>query len=95
MGSIYESPGQQVSLTGVQVTPSFQAEQAYDPTRIMADQSERDLKAFSEFSDTLSSFLEAEAKKKIKQEQAEGYSKFLKGEIVIDPNKKDQFIYIK
>jgi hypothetical protein len=92
MGSIYESPGQQVSLTGVQVTPSFQAEQAYDPTRIMADQSERDLKAFSEFSDTLSSFLEAEAKKKIKQEQAEGYSKFLKGDIVIDPNKKDQFI---
>jgi hypothetical protein len=92
MGSIYESPGQQVSLTGVQVAPSFQAEQAYDPTRIMADQSERDLKAFSEFSTTLSSFLEAEAKKKIKQEQAEGYNKFLKGEIVVDPNKKDQFI---
>lgn len=92
MGSIYESPGQQVSLTGVQVAPSFQAEQAYDPTGIMAVQSERDLKAFSEFSDTLSSFLQAETKKRIKQQQAEGYAKFIKGDIVVDPNNKGQFI---
>jgi murein DD-endopeptidase MepM/ murein hydrolase activator NlpD len=92
MASIYESPGQQVSLTGVQVSPSFQPEQAYDPTGIMAAQSEKDLNAFSQFSQTLSSFLESETKKKIKQQQAEGYNKFLKGEIVVDPNKKDQFI---
>jgi len=61
MASIYESAGPQIALTGSQTAPNFQPGQAYDPSRIMAQQSEKDLQAFSQFSTTLSSFLKDQA----------------------------------
>ena len=61
MASIYESAGPQIALTGSQTAPNFQPGQAYDPSRIMANQSEKDLQAFSQFSTTLSSFLKDQA----------------------------------
>ena len=62
MASIYESPGQQVALTGPQTTPSFQPGVAYDPSRMMLQQSEKDLNAFAAFSDTLTKFITDKAK---------------------------------
>ena len=62
MASIYESPGQQVSLTGSQTGVSFQPGIAYDPSRQMLQQSERDLGAFAQFSDLLSRTLVERAK---------------------------------
>jgi len=61
MASIYESTGPQIGLTGPGTAPSFQPGQAYDPSRIMANQSEKAIQAFSQFSTTLSSFLKDQA----------------------------------
>jgi soluble lytic murein transglycosylase-like protein len=61
MASIYESAGPQVALTGSQTAPNFQPGQAYDPSRIMAQQSEKDLQAFSQFSTSLTSYLKDQA----------------------------------
>lgn len=61
MASIYESAGPQVTLTGSQTAPNFQPGQAYDPSRIMAQQSEKDLQAFSQFSTSLTSYLKDQA----------------------------------
>jgi hypothetical protein len=47
MASIYESPGQQVELTGFQSTSSTPLVQAYDPSGIMLQQSEKDLEALA------------------------------------------------
>ena len=82
MASIYESPGQQVELTGFQSTSSTPLVQAYDPSGIMLQQSEKDLEALAKFSDTLGGILKKK-KEEIKNETiAKGFTKFVTGEIV-------------
>jgi hypothetical protein len=91
MASIYESAGPQVALTGSQTTPSFQPGQAYDPSRQMLVQSERDLTAFAQFSETLNTFLKTKGEEKIKTEKAKGFSKFLDGKVAASPKTISQF----
>ena len=83
MAITYESAGQQIGLTGSQTAPSFQPRQAavtpFDPSRMMLQQSETDLKAFSEFSNTLTSFLTDKAKKKNEEEYNLGVADVLNG----------------
>ena len=80
MAITYESAGQQVGLTGSTTAPSFAPRQAavtpFDPSRMMLQQSETDLKAFSEFSGTLSTFLKdtAEAENKAAYERGLSYN---------------------
>ena len=82
MASIYESPGQQVELTGFQSTSSTPLVRAYDPSGIMLQQSEKDLEALAKFSDTLGGILKKK-KEEIKNETiAKGFTKFVTGEIV-------------
>jgi hypothetical protein len=92
MASIYESPGQQVALTGSQTGVSFQPGQAYDPSRMMLQQSERDLEAFAKFSETLGGVIKQQAEKRKKSKIAEGYAKFIRGEVILDPQNKNKFI---
>jgi hypothetical protein len=92
MASIYESPGQQVALTGSQTSPSFQPGTAYDPSQMMLQQSEKDLGAFAQFSETLGGFLKQQTEKRKKAKIAEGYAKFIRGEVVLDPQNKDKFV---
>ena len=91
MASIYESAGPQIPLTGSQTAPSFQPGQAYDPSRQMLQQSERDLTAFSQFSETLTNFLKAKGEERIKKEKAKGFSKFLDGKVAASPQTISQF----
>ena len=91
MASIYESAGPQIPLTGSQTAPSFQPGQAYDPSRQMLQQSERDLTAFSQFSETLTNFLKAKGEERIKKEKAKGFSKFLDGKVAASPKTISQF----
>jgi murein DD-endopeptidase MepM/ murein hydrolase activator NlpD len=81
MASIYESPGQQVALTGPQTSPSFQPGTAYDPSRMMLQQSERDLGAFAQFSDTLTKFITDKAKEKNEQEVLLGIADIVNGDM--------------
>ena len=81
MASIYESPGQQVALTGSQTSPSFQPGTAYDPSRQMLQQSERDLTAFAQFSDTLNKFITDKAKEKNEQELQLGIADIVNGDM--------------
>jgi murein DD-endopeptidase MepM/ murein hydrolase activator NlpD len=81
MASIYESPGQQVQLTGSQTSPSFQPGTAYDPSRQMLQQSERDLGAFAQFSDTLNKFITDKAKEKNEQELQLGIADIVNGDM--------------
>jgi hypothetical protein len=90
MASIYESPDQQVTLTGYQTGPSFQQEQAYNPTGILLSQSEKDLEALAAFSGTLNKVLVKEAEAKIKRQTASGFTKFVTGQVVLDPEKLAQ-----
>lgn len=92
MASIYESPDQRVALTGPQTSPNFQAVEAYDPSRMMLQQSERDLEAFAQFSETLGGVLKQQAEKRKKAQRAEGYAKFIRGEVILDPQNKNKFI---
>ena len=85
MASIYESRGPQVQLTGTQTGPSFQAEQSYDPTRIMAAQSEKDLASFANFSETLNKFLVGRAEEQKKNQIASGFTKFVTGQVTLNP----------
>lgn len=85
MASIYESRGPQVQLTGPQTGPSFQAEQSYDPTRIMAAQSEKDLASFANFSETLNKFLIGRAEEQKKNQIASGFTKFVTGQVTLNP----------
>ena len=85
MASIYESQGPQVQLTGTRTGPSFQAEQSYDPTRIMAVQSEKDLTAFASFSETLNKFLVGRAEEQKKNQIASGFTKFVTGQVTLNP----------
>ena len=92
MASIYESPGQQVQLTGSQTSPSFQPGTAFDPSQQMLAQSEKDLSAFAQFSETLGGFLKQQTEKRKKSKIAEGYAKFIRGEVTLDPQNKDKFV---
>lgn len=91
MASIYESPGQQVALTGSQTSPSFQPIPAYDPSRMMLAQSERDLQAFSTFSESLTKFITDKAKEKNEQEYQLGLAEVLNGTATLTPEQSDQF----
>lgn len=92
MASIYESQDQRVALTGSQTSPSFQPGTAYDPSQMMLQQSEKDLGAFAQFSETLGGFLKQQTEKRKKAKIAEGYAKFIRGEVVLDPQNKDKFV---
>jgi hypothetical protein len=81
MASIYESPDQQVTLTGSQTSPSFQPGTAYDPSRQMLQQSERDLGAFAQFSDTLTKFITDRAKEKNEAEMQLGIADIVNGDM--------------
>jgi hypothetical protein len=91
MASIYESTGPQIPLSGPGTAPSFQPGQAYDPSRQMLQQSERDLTAFAQFSETLNTFLKAKGEERIKKEKAKGFSKFLDGKVAASPKTISQF----
>lgn len=91
MASIYESPGQQIALTGPQTSPSFQPTVAYDASRMMLRQSEQDLEAFATFSQSLSSFLQDTAKKKNEEEYQLGLADVLNGDVSPTPEQSDQF----
>jgi hypothetical protein len=90
MASIYDSPGQQVSLTGSQTSPSFQPGTAYDPSRQMLQQSERDINAFAQFSDTLTKFITDKAKEKTQQDMNLGIADILNGELTMKPDQMAQ-----
>jgi murein DD-endopeptidase MepM/ murein hydrolase activator NlpD len=81
MASIYESPGQQVALTGSQTSPSFQPGTAYDPSQMMLRQSEKDLGAFAQFSDTLTKFITDRAKEKNEAEKQLGIADIVNGDM--------------
>ena len=81
MASIYESQDQRVALTGSQTSPSFQADTAYDPSRQMLAQSERDLGAFAQFSDTLTKFITDKAKEKNESEMQLGIADMINGDM--------------
>jgi hypothetical protein len=85
MASIYESAGPQIGLTGSQTAPSFQPGRAYDPSQIMLQQSERDLTAFAQFSETLNKFLGDRAEEDKKKKIAVGFTKFVNGEFQLKP----------
>jgi hypothetical protein len=91
MASIYESPGQQVALTGSQTGVSFQPGIAYDPSRLMLQQSERDLGAFAQFSDTLTKFITNKAKEKNEQDLNLGIADILNGELTMKPDQMAQY----
>jgi len=91
VASIYESPGQQVALTGSQTGVSFQPDTAYDPTRMMLRQSERDLGAFAQFSDTLTKFITDKAKQKNEQELNLGIADILNGELTMKPEQMNAY----
>jgi len=91
VASIYESPGQQVALTGSQTGVSFQPVQAYDPTRMMLQQSEQDLRAFANFSESLTKFITDKAKEKNQQEMNLGIADILNGELTMKPDQMNAY----
>lgn len=91
MASIYESPGQQVALTGSQTGVSFQPGTAYDPSRQMLQQSEQDLRAFATFSDTLTKFITDKAKEKNESEMQLGIADIVNGELVPSQQKLAEY----
>jgi hypothetical protein len=91
MASIYESPGQQVALTGSQTSPSFRPGTAYDPSQMMLRQSEQDLRAFSNFSESLTKFINDKAKEKNQQDMNLGIADILNGELTMKPDQMAQY----
>jgi hypothetical protein len=91
VASIYESPGQQVALTGSQTGVSFQPVQAYDPSRMMLAQSEQDLRAFANFSESLTKFITDKAKEKNQQDLNLGIADILNGELTMNPNQMNAY----
>ena len=81
MASIYESQDQRVALTGSQTSPSFQPGTAYDPSQMMLRQSEKDLGAFAQFSDTLTKFITDRAKEKNEAEMQLGIADIVNGDM--------------
>jgi hypothetical protein len=91
MASIYESQGPQVALTGPQTQGGFQPGQAYDASNIMLRQSERDLTAFAQFSESLTGFLQDKAKKKNEEEYQLGLAEVIDGTVTPTPTQTDQY----
>jgi hypothetical protein len=91
MASIYESQGPQVALTGPSSQGGFQPGQAYDASNIMLRQSERDLNAFAQFSESLTGFLQDKAKKKNEEEYQLGLAEVLDGTVTPTPTQTDQY----
>jgi hypothetical protein len=91
MASIYESPGQQVALTGSQTSPSFQPRQAYDPSRMMLRQSEQDLQAFAQFSETLTGFITNQAQAKNEADYKLALANALNGDTQPNPEQVQQY----
>jgi hypothetical protein len=91
MASIYESQGPQVALTGPGSQGGFQPGQAYDASSFMLRQSERDLAAFAQFSESLSGFIQEQAKKKNEQEYQLGLAEVLDGTVTPTPTQADQY----
>lgn len=91
MASIYESQGPSVALTGPQADTSFRPVQAYDPSRMMLQQSQQDLEAFSKFSETLKGFLTETVKKKNEEESKLGVADVLSGRVKLNPTAVQQY----
>ena len=91
MASIYESQGPQVALTGPGSQGGFQPGQAYDASSIMLRQSERDLNAFAQFSESLTGFLQDKAKQKNEEEYQLGLAEVLDGTVTPTPTQTDQY----
>ena len=91
MASIYESQGPQVALTGPGSQSGFQPGQAYDASSMMLRQSERDLNAFAQFSESLTGFLQDKAKKKNEEEYQLGLAEVLDGTVAPTPTQTDQY----
>lgn len=91
MASIYESQGQQVTLTGPRTQGGFQPGQAYDASSIMLRQSERDLAAFAQFSESLTGFIQDKAKQKNEEEYQLGLAEVLDGTVTPTPTQTDQY----
>ena len=94
MAITYESAGQTVPLSGSQTAPSFQPRQTavtpFDPSRQMLQQSEQDITAFAQFSNTLTSFLTDKAKKKNEEEYNLGVADVLNGVRTPTPEQTQQ-----
>ena len=73
-------------LTGPQTSPSFQRVQAYDPSGIMLQQSEKDLEALAKFSGTLGGILKKKGEEIKEETIGKGFTKFITGEIVFNPD---------
>lgn len=91
MASIYESRGPSVQLTGPSVNTGFSPVQAYDPSRMMLQQSERNLESFAGFSRTLSEFIQEKGKERNKAEYNKGIADVLNGEIQPNPQAFQQY----
>ena len=91
MASIYESQGPQVALTGPRTQGGFQPGQAYDASSMMLRQSERDLTAFAQFSESLTGFLQDKAKKKNEEEYQLGLAEVIDGTVTPTPTQTDQY----
>ena len=91
MASIYESQGQQVTLTGPGYQGGFQPGQAYDASIFMLRQSERDLNAFAQFSESLTGFLQGKAKQKNEEEYQLGLAEVIDGTVAPTPAQADQY----
>jgi hypothetical protein len=85
MDSIYESRGQKVQLTGTTRNLGFNPVQAYDPTRMMLDQSQKNLESFAGFSKTLNEFIQQKGKDYIKNEYDKGVADVINGTIQPNP----------
>jgi len=94
MAITYDSAGQQIGLSGSTTAPSFAPRQVavtpFDPSRQMLQQSEQDLTAFSQFSNTLTSFLTDKAKKKNEEEYNLGVADVLNGVRTPTPEQTQQ-----
>lgn len=91
MASIYESQGPQVALTGPRTQGGFQPGQAYDASSMMLRQSERDLTAFAQFSESLTGFLQDKAKQKNEEEYQLGLAEVIDGTVAPTPIQTDQY----
>jgi hypothetical protein len=91
MASIYESQGPQVALTGPGSQGGFQPGQAYDASNIMLRQSERDLAAFAQFSESLTGFIQDKAKQKNEEEYQLGLSEIIDGSVTPTQEQTNSF----
>jgi hypothetical protein len=91
MASIYESQGPQVALTGPRTQGGFQPGQAYDASSMMLRQSERDLDAFAQFSESLTGFIQNKAKQKNEEEYQLGLAEVIDGTVTPTPIQTDQY----